>query len=116
MPTVLTLPQVGKPPKPPLGPDSWTYPRAVLWLVAQSRLTLCDSMDCSLPGSSVRGDSPGKNTRVWPGPPPGDLPNPGLKPRSPTLRVASEPPGKPRNTGVGSLSLFQGVCLNQELN
>ena len=31
-------------------------------LVAQSRLTLCDSMDCSLPGSSVHGDSPGKNT------------------------------------------------------
>ena len=27
-------------------------------------LTLCDPMDCSLPGSSVRGDSPGKNTGV----------------------------------------------------
>ena len=65
-------------------------------------------MDCSLQGSFVHGDSPGKNTRVWPGPPPGDLPNPGLKPRSPTLQVASEPPGKPRNTGVGSLSLLQG--------
>ena len=25
---------------------------------------LCDSMDCSLPGSSVHGDSPGKNTGV----------------------------------------------------
>ena len=24
--------------------------------------TLCDPMDCSLPGSSVHGDSPGKNT------------------------------------------------------
>ena len=24
----------------------------------------CDSMDCSLPGSSVHGDSPGKNTGV----------------------------------------------------
>ena len=31
-------------------------------LVAQSCLTLCDSMDCSSPGSSVHGDSPGKNT------------------------------------------------------
>ena len=31
-----------------------------------------------------------------PGPPPGDLPNPGIKPRSPTLQVDSlpEPPGK----------------------
>ena len=30
----------------------------------QSCLTLCDPMDCSPPGSSVHGDSPGKNTRV----------------------------------------------------
>ena len=30
----------------------------------QSCLTLCDSMDCSPPGSSVHGDSPGKNTGV----------------------------------------------------
>ena len=32
-------------------------------------------------------------------PPPGDLPNPGIKPRSPALQVDSlptEPPGKPR--------------------
>ena len=36
----------------------------VLCLVAHSCLTLCDSMDCSPPGSSVHGDSPGKNTRV----------------------------------------------------
>ena len=28
----------------------------------QSCPTLCDSMDCSPPGSSVHGDSPGKNT------------------------------------------------------
>ena len=37
---------------------------AVLCLVAQSHLPLCDPMDCSLPGSSVHGDSPGKNTGV----------------------------------------------------
>ena len=36
----------------------------VLWLVTQSCLTLCDPMDCSPPGSSVHGDSPGKNTGV----------------------------------------------------
>ena len=35
---------------------------AVLCLVAQSCLTLCDPMDYSPPGSSVHGDSPGKNT------------------------------------------------------
>ena len=29
-----------------------------------SCVRLCDPMDCSLPGSSVHGDSPGKNTGV----------------------------------------------------
>ena len=40
-----------------------------------------------------------------PCPPPGDLPNPGIEPRSPALQVdslPSVPPGKPMNTGVGS--------------
>ena len=37
---------------------------AVLGLVAQSRPTLCDPVDCSRPGSSDHGDSPGKNTTV----------------------------------------------------
>ena len=92
----------------------------MLCLVAQLCLILCDPMDCSPPGSSVHWDSPGKNTGV------GchallqeDLPNPGIKPRSPTLQVDSlptEPPGKPKNTGVGSLSLLQGIFLTQELN
>ena len=36
----------------------------MLCLVAQSCPTLCDPMDCSPLGSSVHGDSPGKNTRV----------------------------------------------------
>ena len=35
-----------------------------LCLVAQSCLTLCDPTDCSPPGSSVHGNSPGKNTGV----------------------------------------------------
>ena len=33
-------------------------------MCAWSCLTLCDPMDCSLPGSSVHGNSPGKDTRV----------------------------------------------------
>ena len=37
---------------------------AVLCLDALSCLTLCNPMDCSLPGSSVHGNSPGKNTGV----------------------------------------------------
>ena len=43
--------------------------------------------------------------------PPGDLRNPGIEPRSPALQadsLSSELPGKPMNTGVGSLSLLQG--------
>jgi len=56
-------------------------------LVAQLCLTLCDPMDCSLPGFSIHGDSPGKNGLPYP--PPGDLPNPGMKPRSPELLADS---------------------------
>ena len=36
----------------------------LLCLVAQSCPTLCDPIDFSSPGSSVHGDSPGKNTGV----------------------------------------------------
>ena len=91
----------------------------VLCLGAQSCPTLCNPMDCSLPGSSVHVDSPGKNTGVGCQAPPGDIPNPGTKPRSPILQVdsiLSELPGKPKNTGVGSLSLIQGIFLTQESN
>ena len=45
-----------------------------------------------------------------PCPLPGDLPNPGIKPRSPILQANSlppEPPGKPKNTAVGSPSLLR---------
>jgi len=54
-----------------------------------------------------------------PCPPPGDLPNPEIEPRSPTLQadsLPSEPPGKPKNTGVGSLSVIQGNFWTQKLN
>ena len=72
----------------------------MLCLVAQLCLTLCNSMDCSLPGSSVHGNSPDKNSPDKGGLPclsPGDLPNTGIEPRFPTLQVdylPSEPPGK----------------------
>ena len=94
-------------------------------------------MECSPPGSSIHGDSPGKNTGVgchsllqgifptqgsnpglphcrwilyclstrkaqeywsgWPIPSPGDLPDPGIEPGSPTLQenyLPAELPGK----------------------
>ena len=58
----------------------------------------------------------------WNGQPfpfPWDLPNPGIEPKSPTLQadtLPAEPQGKPKNTGVGSLSLLQRIFLTQDLN
>ena len=52
------------------------------------------------------------------GSPPGDLSNPGIKSRFPALQVESllsEPPGRPKNTRMGSLAL-QGILLTQEWN
>ena len=49
----------------------------------------------------------------------GNLPDPGIEPRSPTLQADSlpaEPPVKLKNTGVGSLSLLHGIFPTQELN
>ena len=65
-------------------------------------------------------NSPGQNTRA------GSLsllqgtfPPPGVKPSSLTLQADSlpaEPQRKPKNTGVGSLSLLQVIILTQESN
>ena len=54
----------------------------------------------------------------YPFPSPGDHPNPGIERRSPTLQVDSlpaEPQGKPKNIGVGSLSLLQQIFPTQDL-
>ena len=59
----------------------------------QSCPTLCHPMSCSLPGSSVHGNSPGKNTRMGCH----FLLDIGIKSRSPTLwadSLLSEAPGK----------------------
>ena len=77
--------------------------------VTQSCPTLCDPMDPKWPHGLCD---------------PMDLPNPGIKlrssqPRSPELQadlLTAEPPRKPKNTGVGSLSLLQQIFLSQELN
>ena len=60
--------------------------------VAQSCPTLCNTMDCS------PWNSPGQNTGVFPSPV--DLPDPGIKLRSPALQADSLPTelsGKPLN-------------------
>ena len=58
----------------------------------------------------------------WSGQPfpyPGDLPNPGIELRSLALQAGSlpaEPPGKPKKTGVGSLSILQQIFLTWKSN
>ena len=54
-------------------------------LVAQSCPTLCDPMDCSLPGSSVHGILQQEDWCGLPFPPPRDLPDPGTEPTSTAL-------------------------------
>ena len=54
-----------------------------------------------------------------PFPSPGYLPDPGIEPRSLVLQVDSlpaEPPGKPKNTRVGSLSFLQQIFPTQGSN
>ena len=76
-----------------------------------SVLSLCDPLSMGF-----------SRQEYWSGlpcPPPGDLVNPGIKSTSPTLQadcLPSEPPGKPKNTRVGSLSLLHGNFPTQESN
>ena len=55
--------------------------------VTQSCLTLCDPVDCSPPGSSVRGILQARILEWIAVSFPQDLPNPGIKLRSPTLQA-----------------------------
>ena len=51
-------------------------------LVTQSFLTLYDPMDCSLPASSVHGILQARTLEWLPCPSLGDLPEPGIEPKS----------------------------------
>ena len=56
-------------------------------------------MDSSLPGSSVHGILQARVLGGLSFPSPGDLPDPGIEPKSPALQadaLPSEPPGKPQ--------------------
>ena len=57
-------------------------------------LTLCDPMDCGPPGSSVHGIPRQEYWSGLPFPSPGDLPDPGIEPRSPALQADSLPPSR----------------------
>ena len=82
--------------------------------VAQSCLTLCDPL-----GYTVHGILQARILEWVVFPFSRGSSDPGIEPRSPALQVASLPAesqGKPKNTGVGSLSLLQQIFLTQELN
>ena len=84
-------------------------------------MTLCNPLDCSLPGSSVQGISQARILSMLPFPTLGDLPDPGIKPESlvsPVLAgrfFITAPPVKPLNVPSYSLLLFlpfQPYCLS----
>ena len=76
-------------------------------------LTLWDPMDCI-----VHGLLQARIMEWVTFPFSGDLPNPGIEPRSSSLQADSllAEPGKPKNVGVASLSLLQGIFPTQESN
>ena len=76
-------------------------------------------MDCSPPGSFVHGILQARIQEWVAFPFSRVFSNPGIEPSSPTLQADSwpaEPQGKPKKSGVGSLSLLQQTFPNQELN
>ena len=80
-------------------------------LVAKSCQTLCNPMNCSMPGFSVHGILQPRILSGLTFPSPGDLPNPGIKPMSPALagRVfTAEPTGKPL---VGYFSVIKNEIM-----
>ena len=96
---------------------------AVLYCVAQLCLTLCDPMDCNLPGASVHGDSPGKNPGVgWHFLLQGILPTHGWNSGLPhcrqiivwATREAPEPQGKPSNITI-ILQRKRGLLLKASI-
>ena len=86
--------------------------------VAQSCPTLCDLWTLAHKVPPSMGFSRQEYWSGLPFPSPGDLPNPGIEPRSPTLQaddLTSAPPGKPEDGIKGMccavLSLFSRVRL-----
>ena len=93
-------------------------------LVTQLRLILCDALDCILPGSSLPGILQARILEWVACPPPGDLPDPGIKPaslRSPAGSLPLSHPGNVRlcspNKGLLAAFLFtQLILLSKELD
>ena len=89
----------------------------LLWSESECRSVVSDSLGPHVLYSPR--NFLGQNTGVGSPSSPGDLPNPGIESRSPALQedsLPAEPQGKPKNTGVGSLSLLQWIFMTQESN
>ena len=81
---------------------------------AQSCPILCDPVDRSLPGSPSMAFSRQEYWSELPYPPPGDLPDPGIGPRSPALAAdffPTELPGKPWIEACMISQIFPGLEL-----
>ena len=88
-------------------------PCTVLFLVTQLCPTLCNPMDYSPPGSSIHGDSPGKNTEAGcHALPQGIFPTQGLTPGLPHCRWI---PDHLSHWGIKKNNSFQGNWLGKEL-
>ena len=81
-------------------------------LVTQSCQTLCDPMNCSLPGFSVHGSLAGKNAGVCNHSLlPRDLPDPEMEPESPALQAVSLPSEPPGNASL--ITLFYSTSCRR---
>ena len=98
----------------------WSLQKIIKYTMkwSKSRSVMFDSLwPCGLQPTRLLCPWEFSSQEYWRGlpcPSPGYLPNPGIESRSPTLQadsLPSEPPGKPKNTGVGSLFLLQGMDL-----
>ena len=90
------FPDPGMEPTPPVPPAfaSRFFAASATWEASYASLwcqTLCNPIDCSPPGSSVHGILQARILEWVAMPPPGDLPNTGIEPRSPALQMDSLP-------------------------
>ena len=91
-------------------PAKSVYPHCALRSATQPCLILCHPTDCGPPGSSVHGDSPGKNAGVGSHALLQGSSHPGTEPRSPALQADSPPAAPPLYT-YPSLVKVTGVWL-----
>ena len=93
-------------------------PKIAIWHLSKGKVaklcpTLCNPMELQVP-CQVPLFMEFSRPKYWNGwlfPSPRNLPNPGIKPRSPELQADSLPfeaPGKPKKSGVVHLHLLQG--------